>query len=63
MELRIFLRHWNDFSAETEFGIVLEDICRNEIGILLYEEKREEELDIESFCPKKQNGERELELK
>ena len=51
---RIFLRDWNDFAAKTEFGIVLEYFCRIEVGlrIFLSEEKKEEELDLESFCPK-----------
>ena len=65
MGLRIFLRDWNDFAARTEFGIVLEYFCRIEVGfrIFLSEKKREEELDLENFCPKKQNGERDLNLK
>ena len=58
MGLRIFLRDWNDFAAQTEFGIGLEYFCRIEIGlrIFLSEEKREEELDLENFCPKRQKG-------
>ena len=54
MGLRVFLRNWNDFAAKTEFGIVLEGFCRIEVGlrIFLSEEKREEELDLENFCPK-----------
>ena len=65
MGLIIFLRDWNDFAAKTEFGSVLEYFCRIEIGlrIFLSEEKREEELDSENFCPKNQKGERELDLK
>ena len=65
MGLRIFLRDWNDFAAKTEFGIVLEYFCRIEVGlrIFLSEEKTEEELDLENFCPKNQKGERELDLK
>ena len=64
MGLRIFLRDRIDFAAKTEFGVV-EYFCRNEVGlrIFLSEEKREEELDLENFCPKKQKGERELDLK
>ena len=55
MGLRIFLRDWNDSAAKTEFGIVLEYFCRIEVGLrlLLSEEKREEELDLGNFCPKK----------
>ena len=65
MGLRIFLRDWNDSAAKTEFGIVLEYFCRIELGLkkFLSEEKREEELDLENFCPKKPKAERELDLK
>ena len=54
MGLRIFLRDWNDFAAKSEFGIVLEYFCiiEVELSIFLSEEKREEELDLENFCPK-----------
>ena len=31
--------------------------------MFLFEEKEEEELDLEKFCPEKQKGERELDLK
>ena len=65
MGLRIFLRHWNDFATKTEFRIVLEYFFGIEVGlgILLSEGKPEEELDLENFCPRKQKGERELDLK
>ena len=54
MGLRIFLRDWNEFAAKTEFGIVLENFCKIEVGlgIFLSEEKREEGLDLENFCTK-----------
>ena len=54
MAHRNFSRGWNDFAANTEFGIVLEYFCRIEVGlrIFLSEEKRREELDLENFCPK-----------
>ena len=64
MGLRIILRNWNEFAAKTDFGIVLEFFCK--IGVelrnFLSEEKREEELDLEKICPKRQKGERELDL-
>ena len=62
---KIFVRNWNDFATKTEFGIVLEYFCGIEVGlrIFLSQEKGEEELDLENFCPRKQNGERELDLK
>ena len=65
MGLRIFLRDWIDFAAETEFGNVLDSFCRIEVGlrIFLSGEKREEELDLEIFCPETQKRERELDLK
>ena len=65
MGLRIFLRNWNDFAAETEFGIVLEYFCRIEVGLrtFLSEENRAEQWDLKNFCPKRQKGERELDLK
>ena len=65
MGLRIFLRDRIDFTAKTEFGIVLEYFCGIEVGlrIFLSKEKKEEKLHLENFCPKKQKGERELELK
>ena len=40
MGLRIFLRDWIDFAAETQFGIVLEYFA-------------ELKLDVEYFCPKR----------
>ena len=54
MRLRIFLLDWNEFAAKTEFGIVLEFSCKVGVGlrIFLSKEKREEELDLENFCPK-----------
>ena len=56
---------WNDSAPKTKFGIVLEPICGIEVGltIILSEEKEEEKLDLEKFCPKEQKGERELGLK
>ena len=53
MELRIFLRDQIDFAAKTEFEIVLEYFCRNEVGLrkFLSKEKREEKSDLEIFCP------------
>ena len=58
MGLRMFLRDWNQFAAETEFGIVLEYSSTIEVGlrIFLSQEEREEELDLENFCPKKAKG-------
>ena len=54
MRLRIFLLDWNEFAAKTEVGIVLEQFCKIGVGLrrFLSEEKREEELDLENFCPK-----------
>ena len=54
MGLRIFLRDWNDFGAKTEFGIVLEIFWKIGVGVRIFlsEEKREEDLDLENFCPK-----------
>ena len=65
MRFRIFLRVWNDFAAKTEIGIVLKNFRRIEVGlrIFLSEEKGEGELDLKNFCPKRQKGERELDLK
>ena len=65
MGLRIFFRNSNDFATKREFGIVLEYFCGIEVGfrIFLSDEKREEELDLENFYPKRQKGERELESK
>ena len=62
MGLRIFLRNGNEFAAKTEFGIVLEDFCKVEVGLrkFLSEEKRDEKLDLKIFCPEMQKGEREL---
>ena len=53
MGLGMFLRNWNEFTTKTEFGIVIQDFCGIEIGlrIFLCEEKREEKLDLEKFCP------------
>ena len=61
----MFLWDWNDFATQTEFGIRLEKFCKIEVGlgIFLSEEKREEELYLENFCPKKQKEEKELDLK
>ena len=58
MGLRIILRDQIDFAAKTEFEIVLEYFCRNEVGlrIFLSKEKREEKLNLEIFV---QKGERE----
>ena len=46
--------------GKTEFGNVFEYFCGIEVGlrIFLSEEKREEKLELEKFCPKKQKGER-----
>ena len=65
MGLRIFLLVWKDFATKTEFGIILQYFSRIEVGLRLFlsEEKREKELDLENFCPKKQKEERELHLK
>ena len=60
MGLRIFLQDGNEFAAKTEFGNVMEHVCKIEV---LSKEKREEELDLENFCPKRQKGERELDFK
>ena len=51
---RKVLRDRIDFAANTEFEIVLDYFCRIEVGlrIFLSAEKREEELDLENFCPK-----------
>ena len=32
----IFLRDWNDFAAETEFGIVLECFSEIEVGLRIF---------------------------
>ena len=60
MGLKICLQYWEEFVAETENGIVSENFC--EIGIVLRiflsEGKREEDMDLENSCPKKQKGER-----
>ena len=65
MGLGIFLRDWNEFAAKTELGFVLNYFCKIEVGlrIFLSEEKREDELDLKTFCPRQQKGERELDLK
>ena len=65
MGLRKFLWDWNDFAAKTDFGIVLEYFCKveNGLGLFLSGEKREEDLYLENFCPKKQKEEREWDLK
>ena len=65
MGLGKFLRGWNDLAAKTEVAVVLENFCRSEIGlrIFLSEGKREEELDLENVCLKRQKGERQLDLK
>ena len=64
MGLRIFLRDWNDFAAETlesssdtlaELNLDLEYFCPKR------REKRN--LYLEIFCPKRQKGEKELDLK
>ena len=58
MGLGIFLRGWNGFAAKTEFAVDLENFCRSKIGlrIFLSEGKREEELDLENCCLKRQKG-------
>ena len=65
MGLRIILQDWNDFAAKAKFGIVLGYFCEIDAGLIkfLSEEKRQEKLDLENFCPEKQKGERELDLK
>ena len=62
---RLYLQDWNDFAAKTNFGIVLEYFCGIDVRLrsFLSEEKKEEKLDLEYFCPKKQKGERELDSK
>ena len=62
MGLGIFLRDSNDFSTKTECGIVLEYFYEISVGleIFLSEDKREEKLDLEIFCPKRRKGKREL---
>ena len=59
----MFLWDWIDFAVKTDFGIVLDQFCKIEVGRRLYlpEEKREEELDSEIVCPKEQKGEKESE--
>ena len=65
MGLRTFLLDGNDFAAKKEFALVLEYFCKIEVGLrkFLSDEKREEELDLEKFCRKRQKGERVLHLK
>ena len=62
---KIFLKKWKGFAAKTQYENVLEDFCGFEVGTRTFfsEDKREEELDLENFRPKKQKGERELDLK
>ena len=63
MGLRIFLRDWNDFAAKREFGTVFDYFCRIVgLRVFLSKEKKDEELDLENFCPKRQKGETELSL-
>ena len=63
-DLEYFLRNWNDFAAKTEFRIVLENFCGIEVGLRIFlSEGKREKLDLENFCPKRQKGERELDLK
>ena len=64
-KMGIFLRDGKVFAVKTEFGNVVEYFCKLEVAlrIFLSEEKREEELELENFCPKNQKGERELDLK
>ena len=58
MGLRIILPDGNELVAKTEFGIVLEYLCKIEVGLRIFssKEKREEDLDLENFCPKRQKG-------
>ena len=65
MGLGIFLKKWKGFAAKTQYEIVLEYFCGFDVGPRLFfsEDMREEELDLENFRPKKQKGERELDLK
>ena len=54
MGLRIFLGDWNEFAAKTELVIVSEFFCKIGVGVRIFlsKEKREEEVDLENFCPK-----------
>ena len=65
MRLRIFLRDWKDFAAQTDFGVVLEYSCRIEVGLRIFFVRREqrEGIGLRKFLSKKQNAERELDLK
>ena len=60
-----FLRDWNDFAAKTKFGSVVEYFCAHKVGLGKFSsgEKKEENLDLGNFCPKKRKRERELDLK
>ena len=62
MGLKKFLRDWNDFSAKREFGIVWDYLCRIEVGLrkFLSKEEIEKKVDLESFCPERRKGERDL---
>ena len=65
MGLRRFLSDWNDLSAQTEFGIVLEYFRRIEVGLRIFFVRREERrgIGLRNFLSKRQKGERELNLK
>ena len=58
MGLRIFFRDRIDSAAKTEFGILYEYFCGIEVGLMIFlsEEKKEEKLNLEIFCPKKRKG-------
>ena len=55
MAFRIFLRDWNDFVAEIDFGSFLEYFYRIELGIRIFlsEEKRELKFGLRKFLSKK----------
>ena len=54
MGLGICLRNRIDFAAKTEFEIVFDYFCRNEVGLRMFlsKENREEKLDLEIFLQK-----------
>ena len=63
MGLRIFLRDWIDFAAQTKFGIVLECFSRTEIGLrnlLSKKAKGRRGLGLRIVCPSKREKESKL---